>query len=52
MTRIHGRILSAALMMFCAYGDGRTAEYGLATNLPRGAQRSSRRAVGNRICKR
>jgi branched-chain amino acid transport system substrate-binding protein len=34
MTRVHGRILSAVLMVLCAYADGRTAEYGLATNLP------------------
>jgi branched-chain amino acid transport system substrate-binding protein len=31
---IHGRFLFVTLMVFCAYADGRAAEYGLATNLP------------------
>src|SRR5438093_8995657 len=31
---IHGRFLLVVLILFCAYGDGRAAEYGLATNLP------------------
>src|SRR5215468_9152834 len=31
---IHGRFLFVALILLCAYADGRAADYGLATNLP------------------
>jgi branched-chain amino acid transport system substrate-binding protein len=34
MTRIHGRILSATLIVFCSYGNAGATEYSLATNLP------------------